>query len=67
MIAVALGRVEGASLATIDQYRTEERAKVETLSRLLCAKHGPGVTMHTVEQDMTGGGVIVRVEWRPET
>lgn len=66
MIAVALGRIEGASLARIDDYRDAESAKVAALKRLLEAKHGPGSVTHTCEQDYTGGGVIVRVEWRPE-
>ncbi len=64
MIATATGRVEGADLAQIDHFNAAVKAKAARLGDLLRQKHGPGDVTHSVEQDHTGGGVIVLVTWR---
>ncbi len=63
MIATATGRLEGADLAQIDRFNAAVKAKASRLGDLLRQKHGPGEVTHTVEQDRTGGGVIVIATW----
>lgn len=66
MIAVEHARVEGRHLASIERYRAAVVDEITRLTAKLVREHGPGSVTVTETQDFTGGGVIVRAEWRKQ-